>query len=204
MSPRYKKIFREFFQDRKRSGLLILSLCTGISAAGTMLGAYSVLKREMSRNYLGTNPAHVSIRSERPLPARMAQEALRVPGVLDAEARSVLRARMKVEGEWKMLLVFVIHDFSNIRLNRFYGQSGKRVPGPGEMLVERTAKRVMKAGENSRVEIKLPRGKATRLKITGTVHDPGLAPAWQEEAGYAYISPETLRLLGGGPGFRRH
>ncbi|RYF72978.1 MAG: ABC transporter permease, partial [Cytophagaceae bacterium] len=40
-----------------------------------------------------------------------------------------------------------------------------------------------------------------QLRITGTVHDPGLAPAWQEQTGYAYITLETLRWLGESQGF---
>jgi putative ABC transport system permease protein len=40
-----------------------------------------------------------------------------------------------------------------------------------------------------------------KIKLSGTVHDPGLAPAWQEQAGYGYISLETLHALGEMQGF---
>ncbi|HEX6509347.1 MAG TPA: ABC transporter permease, partial [Chloroflexota bacterium] len=42
-------------------------------------------------------------------------------------------------------------------------------------------------------------GRPVPLRITGVVHDPSLAPAYEEQKGYGYISTATLPLLGKQP-----
>src|SRR6188474_831785 len=64
------------------------------------------------------------------------------------------------------------------------------------MLVELTAFVVMQANEGDELTIKTPNGEPQKIKLVGTVHDPGLAPAWQEQAGYGYITLSTLHWLG--------
>src|SRR6185369_2939842 len=59
----------------------------------------------------------------------------------------------------------------------------------------------MNAPEGGKVLIKTPHGIERMLSISGVVHDPGLAPAWQEQAGYAYITLSTLHRLGETQGF---
>ncbi|MBK7317959.1 hypothetical protein [Candidatus Villigracilis affinis] len=48
--------------------------------------------------------------------------------------------------------------------------------------------------------ISIPKANGTtqQIKISGTVHDPALAPAWQEQPVYGYITPATLAMLGEG------
>lgn len=50
-----------------------------------------------------------------------------------------------------------------------------------------------------RVVIKTAHGDIREMPVAGLVHDPGLAPAWQERSGYAYISRATLTELGEAP-----
>jgi putative ABC transport system permease protein len=123
------------------------------------------------------------------------------PGIQDAERRATPIARMKVGDKWYPLLLFVMDDFTNLRMNRFHPLSGSTHPGVGEMLAERTALRMMNASEGDCVWVKTADGSAKEIKIVGAVHDPGLAPAWQEQAGYAYVTMETLRWLGEAQGF---
>ena len=201
MSPRYKKVFRDIANNRTTSVLLLLALVVGVFAVGTMLNAFSVLRREMGKNYLGSNPAHASIRVEHPISASESQTALAIPGVLMAEGRSGLRARMRIGDEWRMLLLFVVEDFANVRMNVFLHESGSRFPGPAELLVERSAYRVMKNREGDALAIRTAGGPVRTLRIAGTVFDPGLAPAWQEETGYGYVSTAALPALGEAVGF---
>ncbi len=73
--------------------------------------------------------------------------------------------------------------------------SGATIPGQGTMLVERTALTVMHASPGESVVVKTINGKPQSLNISGIVHDPGLAPAWQQQSGYAYITLSTLKTL---------
>jgi putative ABC transport system permease protein len=103
---------------------------------------------------------------------------------------------MKVSDRWYPVLLFVIDDFDQMEVSKVLHVSGGRSPSAASMLVERTALPVMQAEEGDEILIRTPHGESRSLKITGVVHDPGLAPAWQEQAGYAYITLEGLHRLG--------
>jgi len=64
------------------------------------------------------------------------------------------------------------------------------------MLVERSAVSMLEAEMGRRVLVKNPRGAPRELLITGIVHDPGLAPAWQERSGYGCITRATAGAAG--------
>jgi putative ABC transport system permease protein len=123
------------------------------------------------------------------------------PGIKRAERRATITARMRANDRWYPILLFVIDDFTKLEISKFLPVSGSQNPDRGSMLVERTALTVMQAKEGDEITIKTPHGVALPLKITGLVHDPGLAPAWQEQAGYAYITLEALHQLGETQGF---
>ena len=67
----------------------------------------------------------------------------------------------------------------------------------GEILLERKALSIAKAEIGQTLNIKIPDGCITPLSLTGTVHAPGLAPAWMEGFAYGFITQDTLELLGG-------
>ena len=50
-----------------------------------------------------------------------------------------------------------------------------------------------------KVVVKIPGREARSLSFTGTVHTPGLPPAWVESRVYGYITPQTLALFGAEP-----
>lgn len=197
----FLKIQRDLLFSPARSIMLVTALAVGIFSLGTMLATMSTLRREMARNYQATRPATATLRSDSTFPEDSTARIARIPGVSDAELRRVVRSRMTVKGESIPILLFVIRDFNDLRLNQVFRESGAWPPPSGTMLVERTALRVMQAGIGAAVDVRSPHGSSTPVTIVGVVHDPGLAPAWQEHTGYGYITPETLRLLGETPGW---
>ena len=52
------------------------------------------------------------------------------------------------------------------------------------------------AGTGDTLTVRVPGGASASLPIRGIVHDPALAPGWQDNAAYAYASRETLTDLG--------
>jgi putative ABC transport system permease protein len=53
-----------------------------------------------------------------------------------------------------------------------------------------------KAAIGTRIDLELPNGGRRTISIAGTVHDLGVAPAWQEQVVYGYVSAATLASLG--------
>lgn len=203
MKTRFKKIAGDLSADWAKNLTLALAIAIGVFGVGATLGAFAILNREMDRNYLGTHPAHATIVADRGMDVVIEEKMKSVPGVLDAETHAIIVARMRVEGDWYRLLLFVIKDFNSMKMNTFTPISGAWPPPDGTILVERGAVELMRVGEKGAVEVKLAEGDIKRLPISGVVHDPTLAPARQEQTGYAYLTPATLRILGGGGGLDR-
>jgi putative ABC transport system permease protein len=196
MSVRYWKVIRDLTSDKARTLLLVIALAIGVFGVGTILSTYSVLSREMTANYRGTNPASATIEMEQDITPGLLDSVKLLPGIRHAERHATITARMQINGRWHPLLLFVIDDFYKKKLNQFNKVSGPTIPPVGTMLVERTAYVVMQAKEGDSIQIKTPNGSLRSIVLSGTVHDPGLAPAWQEQAGYGYITAATLHWLG--------
>lgn len=201
MQTRYNKIIRDIRGDYSKNFMLILAIAVGVFGIGTILGSYSVIKREMTDNYMNTTPASATIEVSGELSSEIVDRIRQQPGIKEAERHATLIARMKVGEKWYPLLLFVVDDFKTKQTNRPRHISGESEPYTGSMLVERTAYVMMQAKEGESITVKTQNGQPKKIMLAGTVHDPGLAPAWQEQAGYGYITYSTLQLLGETQGF---
>src|SRR4029453_10429796 len=194
-SPRWQKLLRDLWLTRGRTALMVIAIAVSLFGVGTVLSAYAILTPEISRNYLGTNPASATLELDRVDDALLAAVRAR-PGIGAAEARETLIARVQVApDQWRPLLLFVVPDFNAMRISTFTRVTGVWPPPDGTMLLERTALPMLNAQSGDRVVVKTPHGTPQQVAISGVVYDPSLAPAWQEREGYAYITPATLARL---------
>jgi putative ABC transport system permease protein len=201
MRPRYMKVIRDLTSEYSKNLMLVLAIAVGVFGIGAILGGYAVISREMTSNYMSTEPASATIEIEGGISSTLLDSARTFPGIKKAERRATIVGRMKVNERWHPILFFVIDDFEKMEITKFQKISGAMSPPNGSMLVERTALTVMGANEGDVIMVRTPHGSQQTLKISGIVHDPALAPAWQEQAGYAYITLATLKELGENPGF---
>ncbi len=177
--------------------MMVLAIAAGVTGVGAVLSADAILSREISRNYLGTTPAAATLEVDR-LDDALVEQVRRRPGIADAQARATVTAQAKIgPDQWRPLLLFVVPDFTAMRIATFTRESGAWPPPEGTMLVERTAQEMLNGTTGQSVDVRLPGGTAHGVAISGVVHDPSLAPAGQERMGYAYITPQTLVRLGG-------
>jgi putative ABC transport system permease protein len=197
LSARWNKLRRDLKAERGRLLLMVLAIAVSLSALGAMLGAWAVLEREIIRSYASTRPAHATLE----LPAGVDETALALarssPLVAEADAREVTLSRIHVGQDWRPLLLFTPPNFEQLTINRFTPETGVWPPPDGTLAIERSALGMAAAGQGDEVEVKAPHGKPQHVRITGIVHDPGLAPAWQERSVYGYASRKTLASLEG-------
>ena len=114
-----------------------------------------------------------------------------------AETGDTVLARVQIQDdEWLPLLLFVIPDFNTMQINTFQSEAGAFPPPDGSLLLEHEALSLIKAKVGDSLTVQTPNGTKQSVSIAGTVHDPGLAPAWQEQTVYAYTTPATLAQLG--------
>jgi putative ABC transport system permease protein len=195
-SPRWKKLWRDLQAARGRMAMMVIAIAVSIFGVGTILSAYTILTREIGRNYLGTNPASAFIELDR-ADDSVVRAVKRRAEVLDAEATSWVVARVAIKpNEWRQLLLFVVKDSSTMRIDTFLPESGAWPLPENGILLEREALKLIGAKVGDSLDVQTPNGRPRAIRISGSVHDPGLAPAWQEEEVYGYVTPSTLAWLG--------
>ncbi|HEX2945555.1 MAG TPA: FtsX-like permease family protein [Clostridia bacterium] len=195
---RWTKVFRDLSINKMRTFFAVLAIFIGVFGISTVADSYSILLREMDRNYINTSPASATLTTSAISDAEM-KRIIDLPYIKDAERRGRIIGRVEVgENEWKDIWLFIINDFKDVRLDTFTPEKGKAVPDTGEILLERKALALARADLGQTLNIRIPGGSTAGLKFTGTVHAPGLAPAWMEGHAYGFISQDTLKLLGGG------
>jgi putative ABC transport system permease protein len=196
MSAYWRKVIRDYWQERSRTVFVVLAIAIGISAFSAVLSSYAILTRELDIGYLETNPASATLRTDR-LDDELVADVAASKGVSDAEARRTLTGRIKAGPvEWRNLTLFVVKDFGDIRVSTLKPQQGAWPRAPGEILIERDAVQVARARIGDSVTIKTAGGNERTLRFSGTVKDVGQAQARMENAVYGYINLDTLAQLG--------
>ena len=196
--PRWTKLWRDLNATQGRVLMMVLAIAISLFGVGSILSAYSILSREMQQNYLGTHPASAYIELDRVDDALLKAVRQR-PNVAAAEAGDWITARAEVAPDtWMPVLLFVIPDFGASQLGTFTPISGTWPPPERGLLVEREVLPMLKRGLGDGLTVKTPNGPKRNMPIVGSVHDPSLAPAWQEQTVYGYITPATLAWLGEG------
>jgi putative ABC transport system permease protein len=200
MTTLWRKAFRDFWRERARTVLVVLAIALGISAFAAVLASYAILTRELDSDYLATNPASAVIRLDS-IDDDLVKAILQNPDVSDAEPRRRIRGQLNSGQAQRNLVLFVVHDYGNIRVSKLVPQRGAWPPSIGEILIERDAFQVAKAKIGDAVTVKTANGVAQPLVVSGSVHDVGQAQARMENIVYGYINLATLVQLGEEPKF---
>lgn len=196
LAPRWRKLIGDFGATRGRIALMLAALAIGMFALTTIAGAYAILSREIARNYLQTNPASALIDVGEVTPEILAAITAD-PDIAAAEPASIVVARSRTgEGAWHRTLLFIVPDFSSSNIGQTFPEDGSFPPEDGMVLVEREAMGFLGAVLGEEISIQTGGGTKLDLPIAGTVHDPSLAPAWQEQTAYIYLSSLTAVQLG--------
>ena len=195
-SVAWRKVVRDLWLIRGRTAVLIGALALGLVAVGAVLGAYGILAREMPRSYRRSNPAAATLVLDRGADAGLLDAVRRRPGIADAEARAAVRARVDVGPDARLPLnLFVVEDFVAMRLETVISLQGDWPPPAGTVLLERTSLALLQTAVGQTITVTTAGGPRP-VRVAGAVADLGVAPAWQEQSGYAYATPETLAGLG--------
>ncbi len=197
LKTRYIKLFRDIRREKGKFILMVTAISVSLIGVSAVLSAFTIMSREIGKNYELTLPASATLEMGS-VDDGLAAEAKKRPGIAAAEARSTVAARVRSgDGVWQPLLLFVIGDFDNMTLARFDRETGDWPPRTGTMLLERMGLELYGVAPGATVTVRLPEGGEREIVVSGTVHDPSLAPAWQGGVGYGYITRETLAALGG-------
>ncbi|RMG66108.1 MAG: FtsX-like permease family protein [Chloroflexi bacterium] len=194
-APRWRKVMRDLWLNKTRTLLVILSIAVGVFAVGAVIGARTILARDLQAQYAATNEASMSIAASG-LDEQFVRSIARMPEVADAQGRAVYVLRVRLGESRSNLILYAHWDFDDIRLDRFRHEQGPRTPPRREMLLERSALRLFHKQIGDTLTVELPDGKTREIRIAGTVFDVNAPPVTFANFGSAYITPDTLEWLG--------
>src|SRR5262249_51382573 len=192
-----RKVLRDLWLARGRTAVLVVAMAVSLTAVGAVLGGYGILAREMSRSFLSSSPASATLVVDRGVDASLLDAVRRRPGIADAERRAMVRARVEVAPDSRLpLTLFVVEDFDDMRIETVTRVEGAWPPPAGAMLLDRSSVPLLNTRVGAAMMVSTANGRPRTVQVAGVVFDPGVAPAWQEQSGYAYVTPATLSWLG--------
>lgn len=190
MRPRYAKLRRDLAASKGRVAAMVIAVMVALTALGAVLITRTVVAAAASANYASTHPASATVELADPAGPELLDEARKSPGVRDAALRRIITTKVQTANGWRRMLLFVIDPRDPLTIARFDTEPGAWPPGD-EMLLERAAFEVLGVEVGGELHI----GDGT-VRVSGSVHDPALAPATQERTGYGYLTPATAARLG--------
>lgn len=210
----WRKATRDLWLHKGRTLLVIAAIAVGVIATGTILTAYSVVTREIDRNFADTNPPSVILRAEEGsyITETVLAEASVQPGVNSVERRRTVAARLLgyngegatdegLTAEWITALLIVVDDFDDLTVATFYPDDGAWDPGSAEILIERSSLDEVPVAIGDELQLQVPGSDPAGLTVTGLTHDPGRLPAWLAGQVVGYISLDGAVTLGLEPVF---
>jgi len=196
MSLLIRRQWGEVRSARGRWAALLIALMLSVAAVVALAQAGERLDAAMRENYLATAPAHAQLllspgfdmSGARELVAELARQ----DGIAGARLGLSASTRLRAEGseKWHPALLFALPDPGNGALARGRSTRGS-LPRGEEVWIERDGARLL--GGAGMVELV----NGTRLAVTGSQHDPALAPASTEGVVYAYLPARMLLSLPG-------
>ncbi len=199
MSSRWKKILADFWGNKSRTFLTIITIAVGVLAVGfnSNLGLY--MNESMDSDYLSASPSEATVYAG-PLNDDMVKIAREVPGVDAVEGRSSTSAKVVRTDDKKISIQFTaVEDPSHTTLNQLkpaLGETSLPSLGDKEIIVDASAQSLgYKAGDTITVE--LGDGKHRQLTLSGYMHDVTGFPFGFTNTMDAYVTPKTLKWLGG-------
>ena len=199
MTSRWKKIWADFWGNKSRTILTVLTIMVGTFAVGfnSNLGLY--MNDSMDSDFLSANPSEANIYMS-PFDDSMVEIARTMPGVDAVEGRSTTSAHLiPSEGEPISIQFTAIENPADLTLNLLK-------PAPGESAIPTFADKevLMDASAVSlgyelgdHLIIEQDNGKHRELTFAGYVHDVTGFPYNLAQTINAYVTPDTLEWLGG-------
>ena len=201
MSSRWKKVWADFWGNKSRTFLTVLTIMVGTFAVGATNNLKLYMSEVLDSDYLSALPSEATIYAAN-LNEHLVEVARRVPGVDAVEGRSLFQGSLiHSTGEQISIQFTAIEDPGKLTVNLLKPAKGETaIPSLGkkQILFDSSAARLgYKPGDT--VNIELMDGKRRQLTFAGYLHD---ITAFQysgrpTDTIPSYVNPETIEWLGG-------
>src|SRR5512145_2786767 len=124
---RWIKVYRDLWNNRSRTILIILSIAAGVFAIGLIGMAQQALTQSLNDQYAAMRPADTILRTEPGLDDDFVESLRHMRGVDEAEGRRSLALRISLDGNgetWRDITLYALPEYDDQRLLRVWKQSG--------------------------------------------------------------------------------
>ncbi|MEO5818268.1 MAG: FtsX-like permease family protein [Gemmatimonadaceae bacterium] len=195
LSPRWRKVVRDLWLHKARTSLVVLAVCIGIIGAGSVLDAWSLLRRVTHGEFSDSNPASATLRTDS-VDTNLLARIRTLPAVANAEARRTITASVQTSAGSNTALLFAMDDFTTNRIGLIKPDSGTWPPRNGAVVIEHSSMEFAELSVGDSVVVQLRDGSPFTLPVAGVARDVGLAPGWMDHVVYLFVTPATLAQLG--------
>ena len=214
-SPRWRKILRDLWSNKRRTLLVVLSIAVGVFAVGAVAQMRVIVSEDMLESFRQARPASATIYTFDSFDDDLVRAIRRMPEVDEAQGRRSIVVRFQVEGHegWYPLRLFALSDYDDVRIDIVlpeieHGPDPKSWPHPDTfpppdqaISIERTSLLLANHGLvgqarlGSTLLIEMPSGKQRKMPIVGLAFDAAHGPAPWMGMAYGYVTFETLDWL---------
>ena len=185
MSSRWKKVWADFWGNKTRTFLVILTIMIGTAGIGFISNLKLYMIESMESDFLSASPSEARVFAY-PMDDDDVESAGEVPGVNAVEGRSTTVGRvLHPDGRMITIIFTAVDDPDDMRVNTLQPVRGDaRIPplGDKEVLIENTAASLgYQPGDL--ITIERSDGKLRRLRLAGYMH---------AAAGYPYSQTRVI------------
>lgn len=202
LHTRWTKIFKDMWDHRERSILVILSIAVGVATFGMINNTARIIERDLFDQYLLGHPAHAQLYIS-PFDEDLAEAVEDMREVEAVQPRRLQNARISSGDEWFAASLNTVPDFEDVSVNAWRLEAGRIAPGQREIVLERQSAIGLGLTVGDTVTVEMPDETRYALTVTGIVHDMGLFPYTLSNEITAYVSMDTLQWMGVGAYYNR-
>jgi putative ABC transport system permease protein len=192
LSPRWRKVFRDLWDNKSRTILVVMSIAVGVVAFGGMFTAREIMLLNLSSAYTQANPHDIAIDLP-PFEDDLVRWALRQDGVTGAQPMTVQSAELLVGDIVFDLTLNAYEDFDRITIDRITPQTGILPPGRGDIFFERSYVFQLGIAPGDDVIVRLPDDTTYTLRYAGTIHSVTVPSGMTVASNIiSYVAPRTL------------
>ncbi len=196
MNIRTRKVLRDIWYNKARTGLVIASIAIGLMAISATFRAQAIFSQNLAQGLAAINPTSATL-----LTAGADDEIVTavsdLPAVAEAEGRQTIWARIKIGDEWRALKLVALPDFEGTQIDKIRSVSGDWPPRDKTLLIERSSIGAAGVDVGDVVLIEAPNGVQQEIEIVGTAHDLTIVSGeLLNQVIFGYTSLETAVWLG--------
>ena len=195
MSVLWHKVWYDLWHNWLRTLLVVLSIAVGVFAVGATFGLSEQMLPAMDASHQSTNPSHVEMYLDKPVPRETLLALRKVPGVVDIEPVNTVEIRYKLnpQDEWRKGSILMrdfaqqIYDKVQLKagdwpLGRVLGIERMHAPFYG---LEIGSQVILEVGEQERV-----------FPITAKIRHPFVPPPQMYDWAFFFGDAEVMEMFG--------